>query len=78
MILIATITIEIDRKHTNFNFNLQWFSLALNKGPSIEYVTLEGEGVRKGVTVCDREGVKRMWRHTYKKIYHTYETGNQK
>jgi len=23
------------------------------KGPSIKYVTLEGEGVREGVTVCD-------------------------
>ena len=23
-------------------------------GPSIKYVTLEGEGVREGVTVCDR------------------------
>ena len=26
------------------------------------------KGVREGVTVCDRgEGVKSMWRHTYKK-----------
>ena len=25
-----------------------------DKGPSIKYVTLEGEGVRKGVTVCDK------------------------
>ena len=25
-----------------------------NKGPSIKYVTLEEEGVREGVTVCDR------------------------
>ena len=24
------------------------------KGPFIKYVTLEGEGVREGVTVCDR------------------------
>ena len=24
------------------------------KGPSIKYVTLEGEGVREGVAVCDR------------------------
>ena len=24
-------------------------------GPSIKYVTLEGEVVREGVTVCDRE-----------------------
>src|SRR6218665_970778 len=24
------------------------------KGPSIKYVTLEGEGVREGVIVCDR------------------------
>jgi len=30
-------------------------------GPSIKYVTLVGEGVRQGVTVCDRgEGVKSM------------------
>ena len=25
-----------------------------SKGPSIKYVTLEEEGVRVGVTVCDR------------------------
>src|SRR6218665_3237278 len=25
-----------------------------SKGPSIKYVTLEGEGVREGVTVCNR------------------------
>ena len=31
------------------------------KGPSIKYVTLEGEGIREGVTVCDRgKGVKSM------------------
>ena len=30
----------------------------LLQGPSIKYVTLEGEGVREGVTVCDRGGVK--------------------
>jgi len=30
-------------------------------GPSIKYVTLEGEGVREGVTVCDRgRGSKSM------------------
>src|SRR6218665_1544491 len=34
---------------------------SLSKGPSIKYVTLEGEGVRESVTVCDRgEGVKSM------------------
>ena len=27
-------------------------------GPSIKYVTLEGEGVQEGVTVCDRGGGK--------------------
>src|SRR6218665_994474 len=32
-----------------------------NRGPSIKYATLEGEGVREGVTVCDRgRGVKSM------------------
>ena len=29
-------------------WNLDW-------GPSIKYVTLEGGGVREGVTVCDSE-----------------------
>ena len=29
-------------------------------GPSIKYVTLEGKGVREGVTVCERGGVKSM------------------
>jgi len=28
--------------------------MRLSKGPSTKYVTLEGEGVREGVTVCDR------------------------
>ena len=28
------------------------------RGPSIKYVTLEGEEVREGVTVCDRGGGK--------------------
>ena len=28
--------------------------MIVRKGPSIKYVTLEGEGVREGVTVCDR------------------------
>ena len=37
------------------------FSLHPNRGPYIKYVTLEGEGVREGVTVCDRGGgVKSM------------------
>jgi len=27
-----------------------------SRGPSIKNVTLEGEGVREGVTVCDRGG----------------------
>jgi len=32
-----------------------------NQGPSIKYVTLEGEGVQEGVTVCDRgRGAKSM------------------
>jgi len=34
--------------------------IKIQKGPSIKYITLEGgEGVREGVTVCDR-GVKSM------------------
>ena len=38
---------------TNINFQV--------RGPSIKYVTLEGEeGVREGVTVCDRGEVKSM------------------
>ena len=38
-----------------------------------------GEGVREGVTVCDRgRGVKSMWRHAYTNFYHTYETWNLK
>jgi len=32
-------------------FNLDW-------RPSIKYVTLEGEDVREGLTVCDRGGVQ--------------------
>ena len=48
-------------------------------GPSIKYVTLEGGGVREGVTVCDRgRGVKSMWRHAYTHVYHTYETWHLK
>src|SRR6218665_4159841 len=38
--------------------NPNWLSCL---GPSIKYVTLKGEGVREGVTVCDKgEGVKSM------------------
>ena len=33
---------------------LQWILISLVKGPSKKYVTLEGGGVREGVTVCDR------------------------
>ena len=51
----------------------------LGAGPSIKYVTLKGEGVREGMTVCDRgRWLKRIWRHTYKFFYHTYETWNLK
>ena len=50
-----------------------------NVRPSIKYVTLDGEGVREGVRVCDMgEGVKSLWRHTYKCCYHTHETWNLK
>src|SRR6218665_2689662 len=49
------------------------------RGPSIKYVTLEGEGVREGVTVCDRGRGSRacdvMLIHIF---YHTYETWNLK
>ena len=36
---------------------LRWWWLW---GPSIKYVTLEGEGVREGVPICVREGVKSL------------------
>ena len=40
----------------------------LNKGPSIKYVTLEGEGVREGVT---EEGVQEhVMSHFKKKFIH--------
>jgi len=46
-----------------------------DKGPSIKYVTLEGEGVREGVTVCDKgEGGERARDVTLIIFYHTYET----
>ena len=38
----------------SFGFRNLMFQLLLQLGPSIKYVTLEGEGVREGVTVCDR------------------------
>ena len=45
------------------------------KGPSIKYVTLEGKGVREGVTVCDRGRGSRAYDVTLINIfYHTYET----
>ena len=48
-------------------------------GPSIKYVTLEGEGVREGVTVCDRgRGPRACDVYAYKFVYHTYETRNFK
>jgi len=50
----------------------------LIKGPSIKYVTLEGDGVREGVTVCDRERGSRACDVTLIKNYHAYETGNLK
>src|SRR6218665_4048968 len=56
---------------------LVFYTLILSpnpKGPSIKYVTLEGEGVRKGVTVCDRGGGPRACDVTLLKKFHTYET----
>src|SRR6218665_1152748 len=41
----------------------------LHKGPSIKYVTLEGEGVREGVSVCDRGGVSRACEVTLIQIF---------
>jgi len=45
-------------------YKRQWYSVqqCAIKGPSIKYVMLKGDGVREGVTVCDRgrEGVKSM------------------
>ena len=34
-------------------------------GPPIKYVTLEGEGIREGVTVCDRGGKEHVTSHLY-------------
>src|SRR6218665_1414846 len=36
------------------NQSLNNKSMRRSQGPSIKYVTLEGEGVREDVTVCDR------------------------
>ena len=48
-------------------------------GPSIKYVTLEGaEGVREGVTVCDRGGGQEHVTSCLYIFYHTYETWNLK
>ena len=41
---------------TAATMSLKEGSFGKGKGPSIKYVTLEGEGVREGVTVCDRGG----------------------
>jgi len=48
--------------------------LGLYWGPSIKYVTLEGEGVREGGTVCDGEGVQEHVTSRLEIFYHTYET----
>ena len=47
-------------------------SLHGDKGPSIKYVTLEG--VREGVTVCDRRGGPRACDVTLLIEFHTYKT----
>ena len=41
-------------------------SVLVNKGPSIKYVTLEGEGSEKVWQFVTGGGVKSMWRHAYK------------
>src|SRR6218665_254843 len=51
----------LSNAYTNPNTNPKTLTagiLTLNahQGPSIKYVTLEGEGVRESVTVCDRGG----------------------
>src|SRR6218665_2002728 len=43
----------IQCKTTMTNQTIRVVSL-IHQVPSIKYVTLEGEGVREGVTVCDR------------------------
>jgi len=45
------------------------------KGPSIKHVTLEGEGVQEGATVCDR-GLKEHVASHLSIFYHSYETWN--
>ena len=45
-----------------------------SKGLSIKYVTLEGEGVREDVSVCDRGGVKEHVTSRLYIFYLTYET----
>ena len=46
------------------------------KGTSIKYVTLEVEGVREGVAVCDRGGVQEHVTSHFSNFCHTYETYN--
>ena len=56
-------------------------TMKVREGPSIKYVTLDDEGVREGVTVCDKgrgSRLKSMSRHAYNFFYHTYETWNFK
>ena len=45
-------------RNTSAAENIFWrMAMSLmTKGPSIKYVTLEGEGIRESVTVCDRAG----------------------
>jgi len=49
--------------------------LTLHYGLSIKYVTIQWEGVRDSVTVCDREtGSKdQACSHTYFDLYHAYK-----
>ena len=49
-------------------------SLNGSNGPSIKYVTLEGEGVREDVTICDRGGGARACDVILLKFFLTYET----
>ena len=65
-IIVGIRDVAIEKKLMRIGFcgfamNLVLFSYSLGVGPSIKYVTLEGEGIREGVTVCYRgRGVKSM------------------
>ena len=53
-------------------------NISIVLGPSIKYVTLEGEGSSKVWQFVTGWWVKNMWRHTLIIFYHTYKTWNWK